>query len=196
MPAAKAYTASELAEKLGANSQTIRSVLETSGIDPLERTRRNAKLYPVSRKQMDEIRDKLKARQGGQQSLPLDLKEAKLAEEVEHLKLKNRKLRDEATPNRIIAEILGGLSTFTAGLLTQKLEIEWPVQVAGMEPAEIRETSKKTNDEIRARYRNEYGKWKKYSVSDNKILLSQNGNLVELKVIENREDGTIVLGFE
>lgn len=196
MPAAKAYTASELAEKLGANSQTIRSVLETSGIDPLERTRRNAKLYPVSRKQMDEIRDKLKARQGGQQSLPLDLKEAKLAEEVEHLKLKNRKLRDEATPNRIIAEILGGLSTFTAGLLTQKLEIEWPVQVAGMEPAEIRETSKKTNDEIRARYRNEYGKWKKYSVSDNKILLSQNGNLVELKVIENRDDGTIVLGFE
>lgn len=196
MPAAKAYTASELAEKLGANSQTIRSVLETSGIDPLERTRRNAKLYPVSRKQMDEIRDKLKARQGGQQSLPLDLKEAKLAEEVEHLKLKNRKLRDEATPNRIVAEILGGLSTFTAGLLTQKLEIEWPVQVAGMEPAEIRETSKKTNDEIRARYRNEYGKWKKYSVSDNKILLSQNGNLVELKVIENRDDGTIVLGFE
>lgn len=162
MPAAKAYTASELAEKLGANSQTIRSVLETSGIDPLERTRRNAKLYPVSRKQMDEIRDKLKARQGGQQSLPLDLKEAKLAEEVEHLKLKNRKLRDEATPNRVVAEILGGLATFTAGLLTQKLEIEWPVQVAGMEPAEIREAARQVNDEIRARFDSEFKKWERY----------------------------------
>ena len=162
MPAAKAYTASELAELLAANSQTVRSVLETSGIEPMERTRRNAKLYAVSRKQMEELRAKLKARIGGQKELPLDLKEEKLKEEVEHLRLKNRKLRDEATPNRIVAEILGGLATFTAGLLTQKLEIEYPVQCAGLEPADLRQIGKRLNDEIRARFDGEFEKWERY----------------------------------
>lgn len=88
-------------------------------------------------------------------------------------RLKNRKLRDESTPNRIVAEILGGLATFTAGLLTQKLEIENPVQTAGLEPAEIRQINKKTNDEIRARFDSEFAKWQKYL--DESITSSESG---------------------
>lgn len=163
MPAPKTYSANELAEKLGSHRETILSVLQSLGVKPATRKRRNAHVYPVPKSKMEEVKAALKARQGGGQSeLPLDLKEAKLAEEVEHLKLKNRKLRDEATPNYILAKIFGSLATFTASYLTQKLEVENPVQTAGLEPAEIREINKKTNDEIRARYDSEFAKWEKY----------------------------------
>ena len=62
----------------------------------------------------------------------------------------------------MVAEILGGLCTFLASYLTQKLEIENPVQTAGLEPAEIRGINKKLNDEIRARFTGELEKWKRY----------------------------------
>ena len=164
MPAPKAYTANELSNLLGADRRRIESVLASLNIEPAKRRRRNAKLWHISKSAFEELESKLKATawRAPQGELPLDLKEEKLKEEVEHLRLKNRKLRDEATPNRILAEIFGGLATFTASYLTQKLEIENPVQTAGLEPAEIREINKKTNDEIRARYTTEFERWKKY----------------------------------
>lgn len=170
MPAPKLYTLTNLADSLGVDRKRVQRVLEAMEIKPSSRRIRNAKAYHVPKAKLDEMKERLQ-QAGTQANLPLDLKEAKLAEEVEHLKLKNRKLRDEATPNRIVAEILGGLATFTAGLLTQKLEIEWPVQTAGLEPAEIREIARKVNDEIRARYDSEFEKWEKYL--DESITISQ-----------------------
>jgi len=172
MPAPKAYTANELSNLLGADRRRIESVLTSLNIEPAKRRRRNAKLWHISKSAFEEVEAKLKATswRAPQGELPLDLKEEKLKEEVEHLRLKNRKLRDEATPNRIVAEILGGLATFAAGLLTQKLEIENPVQTAGLEPAEIREINKKFNDEIRARFDSEFAKWAKYLDEERKEI--------------------------
>ena len=163
MPAPTKYTRNELAERIGCDVRTIKSILASLGYEPSGK-RRGADLFALSKPHLDKVIEAVKSRAGGrrQSELPLDLKEAKLAEEVEHLKLKNRKLRDETTPNRIFAEILGGLCTFLAGYLTQKLEIENPVQTAGLEPAEIRGINKKMNDEIRARFFSELEKWKVY----------------------------------
>lgn len=164
MPAPKPQTISNIATELGEDSARIRKLVKALGIRPSGKNAHNADLYRLSKASKAKLKaaSKQASQGGGQSELPLDLKEAKLAEEVEHLKLKNRKLRDEATPNYILAKIFGSLATFTASYLTQKLEVENPVQTAGLEPAEIREINKKTNDEIRARYDSEFAKWEKY----------------------------------
>jgi hypothetical protein len=163
MPAPKKYTCNELAESIGCDVRTLKSIVTALGYVPSGK-RRGADLYSLSAPHLAKVKEAVKNRAGGskQSELPLDLKEAKLAEEVEYLKLKNRKLRDEATPNRIMAEILSGLTTFVSSLLTQKLEKEWPVQVAGLEPGEIRPVAKKLNDEIRAKFYSELEKWEQY----------------------------------
>jgi hypothetical protein len=162
MPAPKPQTISNIATELGEDSARIRKLVQALGIRPTGKNAHNADLYRMSKAQKAKLRAASReAAQGGSQQ-ELDLKDQKTKEEIEHLRLKNRKLRDESTPNRVVAEILGGLCTFLASYLTQKLEIENPVHTAGLEPAEIRGINKKLNDEIRARFTGELEKWKQY----------------------------------
>ena len=131
------------------------------GISPNPRQPGKRVTYSLSSDQLQALSKPL-ARGHGSGSTDSDLKQAKLEQEIEFLRLKNRKLRDEATPNRILSELFGGLATFTAGMLTQKLEIENPVQCAGLTAAEIREINKKFVDEICARWDSEAAKWERY----------------------------------
>jgi len=175
MPAPKPQTISNIATELGEDSARLRKAVKFLSIQPTGKNAHNADLYRMSKAQKLELKrfSKGAARGASESQQELDLKDQKTKEEIEHLRLKNRKLRDESTPNRIVAEILGGLATFAAGLLTQKLEIENPVQTAGLEPAEIRQINKKTNDEIRARFDSEFAKWQKYL--DESITSSESG---------------------
>ena len=78
-----------------------------------------------------------------------DLRQAKLREEVEHLRLKNRKLRAESTPNRIVAMFLREAKDAIPDLIEARLD-RYAVDAAGREPAEIRSIGRVANDEIRA----------------------------------------------
>lgn len=166
MPAPKPQTMSAIASEIGQDVARVRKVAKRLGITPTGKNAHNADLYRLSKADKAKLKSScITATAGGgssQPELPLDLKEQKLQEEVEHLRLKNSKLRDESTSNRVVAQIIGGLCSFLGTYLTQKLEIENPVQTAGLEPAEIRGINKKMNDEIRARYAAELEKWKQY----------------------------------
>jgi hypothetical protein len=80
---------------------------------------------------------------------PSDLKRAKLQEEVELLRLKNKKLREASSPNWLIAQILKDLAETVPAILENHLET-YAIQGANREPAELRALGKSTNDTIRA----------------------------------------------
>lgn len=157
------FTRAKLCEMLSTDPRTVTRRAAHLGIKP-KRSGKGATAaicYDLTPDQLEQLRRPL-PRGHGSGAMDSDLKNQKLQEEVEHLRLKNRKLRDEATPNSLLSELFGGLASFTAGMLKQKLEIENPVQTAGLEADEIREINKKFVDEIIARYDSESAKWAKY----------------------------------
>ena len=156
------FTRSQLCQEIGTDPRTITRRTKSLGIDPQDRKNPTDPItYRLTGTQLEALSKPL-ARGHGSGVMDSDLKQAKLEQEIEFLRLKNRKLRDEATPNRILSELFGGLATFTAGMLTQKLEIENPVQTAGLEADEIRGINKKFKDEICARWDSEADRWAKY----------------------------------
>jgi hypothetical protein len=78
-----------------------------------------------------------------------DLRQEKLQEEVEMLRLKNKKLREASSPNWLIAQILKDLAETVPAILENRLE-PYAIQGANKEPAELRSLGKSTNDAIRA----------------------------------------------
>jgi hypothetical protein len=78
-----------------------------------------------------------------------DLRQEKLQEEVEHLRLKNRKLREASTPNWFLAKLLKAMADRIPSIVENRLET-YAVQGADREPAELRSLGKSTNDTIRA----------------------------------------------
>ena len=78
-----------------------------------------------------------------------DLRQEKLLEEVEHLRLKNRKLREASTPNWFFAKLLKAMADRIPSIVETHLE-PYAVQGANKEPAELRSLGKSTNDTIRA----------------------------------------------
>jgi hypothetical protein len=78
-----------------------------------------------------------------------DLRQEKLQEEVEHLRLKNRKLREASTPNWFLAKLLKAMADRIPSIVENRLE-PYAIQGANKEPAELRSLGKSTNDTIRA----------------------------------------------
>jgi len=157
------FTRAQLCQEIGTDPRTIDRRAAHLGIEA-KRSGKGATAaicYDLTPDELEALSKPL-PRGHGSGVADSDLKNQKLEQEIEFLRLKNRKLRDEATPNRILSELFGGLATFTAGMLTQKLEIENPVQTAGLEADEIREINRKFKNEICARWDSEAAKWAKY----------------------------------
>ena len=157
------FSRTELAAKLGVDVRTIDRRCGVLGVKPSKRLPGKAITYRLTPGQVDLLQHRLDHGQLSQP--PSDLKRAKLAEEIELLRLKNKRLRHETTPNHVLAEILGGLASSTAGLIRQKLEIEFPVMCAGLEPAEIRKHTAELVSVITARWDSEAAKWAKYAAT-------------------------------
>ena len=87
-----------------------------------------------------------------------DLRQSKLWEEVEHLRLKNRKLRSESTPNRIVAEFLREAKDEVPDLIWRHLD-KYADSGGNKEPAELRQLGKDTNDAIRSELFQFFTKW-------------------------------------
>jgi hypothetical protein len=87
-----------------------------------------------------------------------DLRREKLQEEVENLRLKNKKLRSESTSNRSFAEFLQDAANTIPDLVAERLE-KYAVDGANREPAELRTIGKSTNDDIRAGVFSFLGTW-------------------------------------
>jgi hypothetical protein len=78
-----------------------------------------------------------------------DLRQEKLQEEVELLRLKNKKLREASSPNWLIAQFLKDAADRIPAIVETHLET-YAIQGANREPAELRALGKSTNDTIRA----------------------------------------------
>lgn len=101
-----------------------------------------------------------------------DLRQSKLAEEVEFLRLKNKRLRCETTSNRVVSQIIAELTSSTFALIRQKLEIEYPVQFAGLPEDEIRTHAHALVQEIASKWNSEAAKWEQYAESSGEANLA------------------------
>ena len=157
------FSRTELAAKLGVDVRTIDRRCGVLGVKPSKRLPGKAITYKLTPKQLDQLQHRLAHSQLSQP--PSDLRQSKLAEEIELLRLKNKKLRHETTSNHVLAEILGGLASSTAGLIRQKLEIEFPVMCAGLSEDEIRKHTAELVAVIVSKWDGEAAKWEKYAAT-------------------------------
>lgn len=157
MPAPKKQNITELAAELGIDRARLKKHIVSGGYQVAGKNNHNANLYRLTASEKKAVKELLSADK--RQSLPLDLKEEKLKEEVEKLRLQNRKLRGEATDNTVIAGIFGSLSGWINTYLRQKLENEIPISCAGLDPADIRIKTKPLVDEIRAALKQKWEQW-------------------------------------
>ncbi len=133
-------TINGLAEFLGADRRTLRRAL--SGVRPVKRGR--LRLYPVSIAVLA-----LATRRQREQSGPLArLKAARLAKQVELLRLKLAGRQSELISRTTVEKMLRELHAATGELLRRKLETEYPLAAANREPAELRVLGKRFVDEI------------------------------------------------
>jgi hypothetical protein len=157
------FSRTELAAKLGVDVRTIDRRCGVLGVKPSKRLPGKAITYRLTPGQLDLLQNRLGHGQLSQP--PSDLRQSKLAEEIELLRLKNKKLRHETTSNHVLAEILGGLASSTAGLIRQKLEIEFPVMCAGLSEDEIRKHTAELVAVIVSKWDGEAAKWAKYATA-------------------------------
>ena len=155
------FSRTELAAKLGVDVRTIDRRCGVLGVKPSKRLPGKAVTYKLTPEQLDQLQHRLDHARPSQP--PSDLRQSKLAEEIELLRLKNKKLRCETTSNHVLAEILGGLASSTAGLIRQKLEIEFPVMCAGLSEDEIRKHTAELVAVIVSKWDGEAAKWAKYA---------------------------------
>jgi hypothetical protein len=141
------FSRTELAAKLGVDVRTIDRRCGVLGVKASKRLPGKAITYRLTPGQVDLLHRRLDHGQLSQP--PSDLKRAKLAEEIELLRLKNKKLREENSPNWLIAQILKDLAETVPAILENHLET-YAIQGANKEPAELRSLGKSTNDTIRA----------------------------------------------
>ena len=141
------FSRTELAAKLGVDVRTIDRRCGVLGVKPSKRLPGKAVTYKLTPEQLDQLQHRLDHGQLSQP--PSDLKRAKLQEEIELLRLKNKKLREASSPNWLIAQILKDLADRIPAILETHLET-YAVNGANREPAELRSLGKSTNDTIRA----------------------------------------------
>jgi hypothetical protein len=141
------FSRTELAAKLGVDVRTIDRRCGVLGVKPSKRLPGKAVTYRLTPEQLDQLQHRLDHAQLSQP--PSDLKRAKLQEEIEHLRLKNRKIREASTPNWFLAKLLKAMADRIPSIVENRLET-YAIQGANKEPAELRSLGKSTNDTIRA----------------------------------------------
>ena len=158
------YDRNELSKVLGIDGRTVNRRCSRLGISPEPAKPNKPIQYRLTSAQFESLRKPLRRNSSflGDGS---DLRQSKLAEEIELLRLKNKKLRHETTSNHVLAEILGGLASSTAGLIRQKLEIEFPVMCAGLSEDEIRKHTAELVAVIVSKWDGEAAKWAKYAAT-------------------------------
>jgi hypothetical protein len=90
------------------------------GREAIQAAPRQGVTYKLTPKQLDQLQHRLDHGQLSQP--PSDLKRAKLQEEIEHLRLKNKKLREASTPNWFLAKLLKAMADRIPSIVENRLE--------------------------------------------------------------------------
>jgi hypothetical protein len=142
------YDRNELSKVLGIDGRTVNRRCSRLGISPEPAKPNKPIRYRLTSAQFESLRKPLR-RNSSFMGDGSDLRQSKLAEEIEHLRLKNRKLREASTPNWFLAKLLKAMADRIPSIVENRLET-YAVQGADREPAELRSLGKSTNDTIRA----------------------------------------------
>jgi hypothetical protein len=144
------FSRHEIAQKLEVDIRTVTRRCASLGIQPEKRSNpKDPITYRLTPGDLNRLETPLARGYGSGSQLPEGLKQAKLQEEVENLRLKNKKLRSESTSNRSFAEFLQDAANTIPDLVAERLE-KYAIGGANREPAELRALGKSTNDDIRA----------------------------------------------
>ena len=153
------FSRHEIAQKLGCDVRTVTRRCASLGIKPKKRGNPKDPLtYRMNLEDLKRLETPLARGYGSGSQLPGGLKQEKLQEEVENLRLKNKKLREASTPNRLFAKFLLDAANVIPGLVAAELEA-YAIHGANKEPAELRAIGKSTNDDIRAQVFSFLGTW-------------------------------------
>ena len=154
------FARSELCQEIGTDPRTITRRCAVLGIEP-KRSGKGATAaicYDLTPDQLEQLRRPLPRGAVVNGAGSSDLRQAKLKEEIEHLRLKNKRLRSESTPNRIVAMFLREAKDAIPDLIEARLN-QYSVDAARKEPAEIRSIGRVANDAIRAELFQFFTKW-------------------------------------
>lgn len=149
----------ELCKICSTDARTIDRRCQVMGISSEPRTGpTDPVMFKLTSKQVEQLKQPLPrgAFQNGLGST--DLRRDKLAEEVEFLRLKNKKLREASTPNRLFAKFLQDASHTIPDLVAERLET-YAIDGGNKEPAELRAIGRTANDDIRAGVFSFLGTW-------------------------------------
>lgn len=90
-----------------------------------------------------------------------ELRERQLERSVEILEVKLAELRGDVIQVATVEGMLSELGATIMALLRQKLENEWPISCAGLEPAQVRVRGKALVDDIAVRLQKAVEPWRK-----------------------------------
>lgn len=153
------FSRHEIAQKLGCDVRTVTRRCASLGIKPKKRGNPKDPLtYRMTLEDLKRLETPLARGYGSGSQLPEGLKQEKLQEEVENLRLRNKRLRAESTPNRLFAEFLLDAANVIPDLVAERLET-YAVDGSGLEPAELRAIGRTANDDIRAQVFSFLGTW-------------------------------------
>ena len=144
------FTRAELAKMHRTDARAIDRRCQALGIEELPRTSKTeAVAYMLTDGQIKRLGEPLPRGAAMYGLGSSDLRREKLAQEFEFLRLKNRKLRSESTPNTTTAEFLEVARKEVPDLIWRHLE-RYADAGGNREPAELRQLGKDTNDGIRS----------------------------------------------
>jgi hypothetical protein len=153
------FSRHEIAQKLSCDVRTVTRRCASLGIKPKKRSNPKDPLtYRLTPGDFKRLETPLARGYGSGSQLPDGLKREKLQEEVENLRLRNKRAREASTPNWFFAELLKDAAEAVPGIIEAHFET-YALDGASKEPAELRSLGKSTNDAIRAEVFEFLGKW-------------------------------------
>jgi len=150
------FSRPELAQKLGVDVRTVDRRCSVLGVQADPRKAGHPITYTLTPGQLVQLHRRLD--HGATSTPPSELKREKLQEEVENLRLRNKRAREASTPNWFFAELLQDAAQAVPAIIEAHFET-YAVDGANKEPAELRSLGKSTNDKIRAEVFEFLGEW-------------------------------------
>ena len=153
------FSRHEIAQKLSCDVRTVTRRCASLGIKPNKRSNPKDPLtYRLTPGDFKRLETPLARGYGSGSQLPEGLKREKLLEEIENLRLKNKRAKEMHTPNKFFAQLLQDAAEAVPDIVEKHFET-YAIQGASKEPAELRSLGKSTNDAIRAEVFTFLGEW-------------------------------------